>query len=48
MKPTGDGGRETGELNPAALVLPSWARVSERRLAHITRVTTLLNRWAAD
>jgi 2-amino-4-hydroxy-6-hydroxymethyldihydropteridine diphosphokinase len=31
----------------AGVNLPSWARVSERRLAHITRVTALLDRWAA-
>jgi 2-amino-4-hydroxy-6-hydroxymethyldihydropteridine diphosphokinase len=37
-----EGARET------VVALPSWARVSERRLAHITRVTTLLDRWAAD
>jgi 2-amino-4-hydroxy-6-hydroxymethyldihydropteridine diphosphokinase len=29
-----------------SVVLPSWARVSERRLAHIGRVTALLMRWA--
>jgi HD superfamily phosphohydrolase YqeK len=28
--------------------LPSWARVSERRLAHITRVTALLDHWAIE
>ena len=27
-------------------VLPSWARVSDRRRAHITRVTALLDRWS--
>jgi HD superfamily phosphohydrolase YqeK len=28
--------------------LPLWARVSERRLAHIERVTALLDRWAVE
>ena len=28
--------------------LPSWAKVSEKRLAHITRVTALLDRWAEE
>jgi HD superfamily phosphohydrolase YqeK len=28
-------------------VLPEWARVSEKRLAHILRVTSLLDDWAA-
>jgi 2-amino-4-hydroxy-6-hydroxymethyldihydropteridine diphosphokinase len=31
----------------AIVTLPSWARVSERRLAHIGRVTALLDQWAA-
>lgn len=30
------------------LGLPSWARVSEARLAHIKRVADLLARWAAE
>ena len=30
------------------VVLPKWARVSEKRIAHITRVTTLLDRWARE
>lgn len=30
-----------------ALRLPAWAAVSERRLAHIERVTALLDRWGA-
>ena len=30
------------------LNLPAWARVSEKRLAHITRVTALLDRWALE
>lgn len=29
-----------------ALVMPAWAKVGERRLAHIVRVTSLLDRWA--
>ena len=32
----------------SGLLLPPWARVSEKRLAHITRVTELLDRWARD
>src|SRR5688572_2473980 len=48
MTVTGDGGRETGELSSMAVVLPTWARVSDRRLAHIHRVTALLDRWAAE
>jgi 2-amino-4-hydroxy-6-hydroxymethyldihydropteridine diphosphokinase len=28
--------------------LPAWARASERRRAHIERVTALLGRWAAE
>jgi 2-amino-4-hydroxy-6-hydroxymethyldihydropteridine diphosphokinase len=30
------------------LVLPDWARVSEKRLAHIGRVTALLDQWARE
>ena len=30
------------------LQLPTWARVSERRLAHIERVTSLLDQWARE
>jgi 2-amino-4-hydroxy-6-hydroxymethyldihydropteridine diphosphokinase len=30
------------------VVLPAWARVSERRLAHIERVTALLDQWATE
>jgi 2-amino-4-hydroxy-6-hydroxymethyldihydropteridine diphosphokinase len=37
--PSGGGG--------PAVVLPAWAEVSERRRAHIERVTALLDRWAA-
>ena len=29
-------------------VLPAWAKVSERRLAHVSRVTALLDRWARE
>lgn len=32
---------------PPAVVLPPWAQVSERRRAHIERVTALLDRWSA-
>ena len=28
--------------------LPVWAKVSDKRLAHITRVTALLDRWAEE
>lgn len=31
---------------PAAPALPPWAQVSERRRAHIARVTALLEQWA--
>jgi HD superfamily phosphohydrolase YqeK len=30
------------------VVLPPWARVTEKRRAHIARVTALLDRWAGD
>jgi HD superfamily phosphohydrolase YqeK len=30
-----------------SIVLPEWARASEKRLAHIERVTALLDDWAA-
>ena len=30
------------------LELPRWARVSDKRLAHIERVTALLDRWAVE
>jgi 2-amino-4-hydroxy-6-hydroxymethyldihydropteridine diphosphokinase len=32
----------------AELNLPVWARVSEKRLEHIARVTALLDRWAQE
>lgn len=31
----------------ASLALPAWARVTDKRLAHIARVTALLDDWAA-
>ena len=31
-----------------AVNLPSWARVTDKRLAHIGRVTALLDRWARE
>ena len=31
-----------------ALDMPDWARVGEKRRAHIARVTTLLDRWAVQ
>lgn len=33
---------------PVVPELPSWAAVSERRRAHIARVTALLDRWAGE
>lgn len=33
-------------MSTATLVLPEWARVTERRLEHIVRVTELLDDWA--
>jgi 2-amino-4-hydroxy-6-hydroxymethyldihydropteridine diphosphokinase len=34
-------------VSSATLTMPAWARVSERRLEHIMRVTELLDEWAA-
>ena len=34
-------------MTTATVLLPSWAQVSERRLAHIERVTALLDQWAS-
>jgi predicted HD superfamily hydrolase involved in NAD metabolism len=34
-------------VSTASVVLPAWARVNERRLEHIVRVTELLDEWAA-
>lgn len=31
-----------------SIELPSWARVNEKRRAHIARVTALLDRWAGE
>lgn len=31
-----------------SVALPAWAAVTDRRRAHIARVTALLDRWAAD
>lgn len=36
------------EPTSAVVILPPWARVSERRLAHIERVTALLDQWAVE
>ncbi len=33
-------------MSTHAIEMPPWARVTERRLAHITRVTELLDQWA--
>jgi len=35
-------------VSTEALDLPGWAQVSEKRRAHIARVTALLDRWADD
>lgn len=32
----------------SVVILPAWAAVSDKRRAHIERVTTLLDRWAAQ
>jgi len=32
----------------AGVTLPKWARVTEKRLSHIERVTALLDRWADE
>ena len=37
----------TPVVNPAVAALPSWAQVTEKRHAHIARVTSLLDTWAA-
>ena len=34
-------------MSTGTLILPTWACVTERRLAHIARVTGLLDGWAA-
>ena len=36
------------DARPSDLQLPSWARVTEKRLAHIARVTALLDQWAVE
>jgi 2-amino-4-hydroxy-6-hydroxymethyldihydropteridine diphosphokinase len=33
-------------VSETKVILPPWACVTEKRLAHITRVTALLDRWA--
>lgn len=35
-------------MNARPVVLPPWAQVGEKRAAHITRVTELLDRWATQ
>jgi 2-amino-4-hydroxy-6-hydroxymethyldihydropteridine diphosphokinase len=35
-------------VNPAVVVLPTWAVVTEKRHAHIARVTMLLDTWAGS
>ena len=39
-----DDGR--GAPTASDVVLPSWARVTDKRRAHIARVTALLDQWA--
>lgn len=34
-------------MNTTVVVMPSWACVTERRLEHIVRVTSLLDEWAS-
>ena len=34
-------------MKEARVILPAWACVSEKRLAHIQRVTALLDTWSA-
>ena len=34
-------------MSTATVVMPAWACVTERRLEHIVRVTTLLDEWAS-
>ncbi len=36
----------SGTATDGALVLPAWAQVSDKRRAHIARVTALLDAWA--
>ena len=35
-------------MDAAGLALPSWSQAGDKRLAHIARVTALLDRWAAE
>ena len=37
----------TPVVNPAVVMLPPWAQVTEKRHAHIARVTMLLDAWSA-
>jgi HD superfamily phosphohydrolase YqeK len=39
--------QRVGAMSPT-LVMPDWACVSEKRMGHITRVVTLLMRWADE
>ncbi len=38
----------TGDARPSAPVLPPWAVVTERRVAHIARVVALIDAWARE
>lgn len=40
------GDRAPGETTVSAVTLPSWAQVTDKRRAHIARVTALLDEWA--
>jgi 2-amino-4-hydroxy-6-hydroxymethyldihydropteridine diphosphokinase len=39
-------GERSFEIDAPAVDLPSWAQVTEKRRAHIARVTALLDQWA--
>lgn len=39
---------DAASIERARLALPAWAQVTDKRLAHIARVTALLERWAAE
>ena len=39
---------DAASIERARLALPAWAQVTDKRLAHIGRVTALLERWAAE
>jgi 2-amino-4-hydroxy-6-hydroxymethyldihydropteridine diphosphokinase len=47
-EPPSGGGGASIHGRDGAIVLPNWAVVSEKRRAHIARVTGLLDRWASQ